>query len=67
MKDQLSPRELEVLEYAAQGQTIRQTACVLGIAFSTVRNHRNRIMKKLKAANITHAVTLLREGDCRTD
>ena len=43
----LTPRELDVLIYAAQGFTIRQTAETLGISESTADNHKSRLMKKL--------------------
>jgi DNA-binding NarL/FixJ family response regulator len=43
----LSPRELAVIEQFARGQTGKQVARRLGLAVSTVDNHKTRLMKKL--------------------
>lgn len=45
----LSPREQEVLILAIQGHTVRQIASKTGIAKSTVKTYRARILDKLQA------------------
>ncbi len=44
----LSKREREVMVHLASGRTVDQTAELLGLAPSTVDNHKTRILKKLK-------------------
>ncbi len=67
--DQLSERELEVLELMALGMKDRGIANNLGIAPSTARNHVGNVISKLGAANRAHAVAigydrgLLKRGD----
>ncbi len=45
--DPLTPREREVLQLIAAGQSSREVAAALGIAPKTVQNMRTRIMEKL--------------------
>ena len=52
----LTPRELEVLHWSAQGKTSEVTAEILGIAARTVQHHIGRIVAKLRADNQAHAV-----------
>lgn len=59
----LSPRETEILEYIAQGNSNKEIAHALGICNQTVKNHVTSIMRKLAANDRTHAVVLaLRHG-----
>ena len=59
----LSPRETEILECIAQGNSNRAVASTLGICNQTVKNHVSSIMRKLAANDRTHAVVLaLRYG-----
>ncbi|MBI4302200.1 MAG: response regulator transcription factor [Chloroflexi bacterium] len=59
----LSPREVQVLEYVAQGNSNKGIARALGISDQTVKNHITSIMRKLAANDRTHAVVLaLRHG-----
>ncbi len=46
-QDVLSPRELEVLQRLAEGQTNAEIAAALVISPSTVQTHRARILEKL--------------------
>lgn len=55
-KVNLSPRELEVLELAAQGLNNSQIGIALSITERTVRFHFERLMKKMDAKNRTEAV-----------
>lgn len=52
----LSPRELGVLQWAAEGKTTRDTAAILRIHTRTVEMHLTSAREKLDALNTTHAV-----------
>ena len=56
LADPLSERELEVLQWVAEGLTNREIAGRLYIAASTVKSHLNAILRKLDASNRTQAV-----------
>jgi DNA-binding NarL/FixJ family response regulator len=59
----LSPREIEVLELVAAGQSNKEVARALRITEDTAKMHLKRIMLKLDARDRTHAVTIgLRRG-----
>jgi len=51
----LSPREMEVLRLLGQGLSNREIAQTLYIAESTVKNHVNAILSKLRVSNRTSA------------
>ena len=57
---QLTKRELEVLQYIAQGYTNRQIAEALFLSFRTVNTHRANLMQKLNihdtAGLVRHAI-----------
>jgi DNA-binding NarL/FixJ family response regulator len=57
--DLLSPRELEVLQHIAAGDTNRAIANSLGISVKTVERHRSQLMAKL---NVHSVVDLIRVG-----
>jgi len=46
--DHLTPREAEVLQLIAEGQTNKQIAGELGISAKTVEKHRQQVMNKLR-------------------
>ena len=54
----LTPRELDVLTFSAAGKTGWEIGQIYGISEATVRTHLRNIMRKLNAANKTHAVTI---------
>lgn len=56
--DALSPRELDVLRLAADGNANRLIGEALGISEPTVKTHMSAILGKLGASDRTHAVTL---------
>ncbi len=59
----LSPRELEILTYIAQGFQNKQIAHTLAISEQTIKNHITSILRKLDANDRTHAVVLaIRQG-----
>jgi DNA-binding NarL/FixJ family response regulator len=61
--EDLTPRELEVLELIRDGNRNKQIADQLGISETTVNFHIKNIVDKLQANDRTHAVTIaLRRG-----
>jgi DNA-binding CsgD family transcriptional regulator len=59
---ELSATELRVLQLAAEGMTLAETAEELEKSPNTINNQRDTIRKKLDANNLTHAVAIaLRE------
>ena len=59
----LSPRELEILNYVAQGFQNKQIAHTLAISEQTIKNHITSILRKMDANDRTHAVVLaIRHG-----
>lgn len=54
--EQLTERELEVLEYAARGYTNKAIGLQLGISDRTVQGHLAKTFDKLQAASRTEAV-----------
>lgn len=62
-EEDLTPRELEVLELIREGNKNKQIADQLAISETTVNFHIKNIVGKLQANDRTHAVTLaLRRG-----
>jgi DNA-binding CsgD family transcriptional regulator len=55
----LTPRQVELLHYVAQGYTNRQIARRLRLAEGTVRTHLNHIYERLGVTSRTAAVTLM--------
>jgi LuxR family quorum sensing-dependent transcriptional regulator len=59
----LSPREREVLHWAAEGKTARDTARLLRLSESAVKLYGAKAMDKLRARTKAHAVAIaLRHG-----
>jgi DNA-binding CsgD family transcriptional regulator len=54
----LTRRERDILTLAAAGSTTGQTAAEMGVSKSTVRTYIARSIKKLGAANRTHAIAI---------
>ena len=48
MGTQLTPRETEIVRLLSLGCTVKEAAAVLGLAASTVDNHKLRAMTKLE-------------------
>jgi DNA-binding NarL/FixJ family response regulator len=57
----LTPAELTVLQAAAQGLTVPETAVELHKGAETVKSQRNKIILKIGARNMTHAVCIAAE------
>lgn len=59
----VSPRELEVLQLVAEGNTLRQIADHLLVEVCTIKHHTRNLTGKLQANNLAHAVGIgLRRG-----
>lgn len=56
--DSLSNREFEVVLQLVKGYPIAEIARILNMNTSTVRTHKNRVMKKLKVSNSIELITL---------
>ena len=54
----LSNREVEVLRLVAKGKANKEIAAELALSGDTVKTHLTHLMRKLGAADRTHAVTL---------
>jgi two-component system, NarL family, response regulator len=57
MRTDLTPREVEILQMLAKGQTNKQIGRELGISENTVKNHVNSIIEKLEVSDRTQAAT----------
>ena len=65
-REELTPRELEILMLVAKGLTNKEIAQVLCISDKTVRNHVTSCLLKLNASDRTEAVTTaIRRGVIR--
>ena len=54
----LTPREREVLELVAVGESNKVIARRLGISFRTVELHRSHILEKMQARTISHLIRM---------
>ena len=52
----LSEREAEILKWVALGKTNPEIGCILDISAFTVKNHMQRVFKKLDVSNRAQAV-----------
>lgn len=61
--EQLTPREREVLQLVAEGNTNRQIASRLTISVKTVEKHRYNLMEKLDIRDVTALVRFAIDND----
>jgi len=52
----LSPRELEVFHFVAQGKLNKQIASKRGTSLQTIKVHRGRVMQKMQAKTVTELI-----------
>lgn len=62
-KEDLTPRELDVLKCVAQGMSNKQIAQTLSISTTTVRSHVSSMIRKLNVENRTQLAIYAREHD----
>ena len=59
----LSRREMQILNYIAEGQANKRIAGILGISEQTVKSHVTSILRKMHAKHRAHAVAIaIRSG-----
>nr|WP_321499719.1 response regulator transcription factor [uncultured Dethiosulfovibrio sp.] len=51
-KEDLTPREREVLQFIAEGKSSKDMALAMGLSIKTVDNHRQSLMNKLKLHSV---------------
>jgi FixJ family two-component response regulator len=56
--DTLTQREREVMTLVSSGLLNKQVGQELGISEITVKAHRGRVMRKMKAGSLAHLVTM---------
>lgn len=59
VKPVLSPRQLDILERVASGQTSKEIGAALNISPRTVETHLERMRTKVKAKTTTQLVALV--------
>lgn len=52
----LTPREREILQLVAEGQSSKEIAAKLDLSVKTVETHRTRVMRKLRLRSVTDLV-----------
>jgi DNA-binding NarL/FixJ family response regulator len=57
-EESLSPREIEVLHYAAQGNANKRIAKIMSLSEETVKSHVASVLAKLQARDRTHAIAI---------
>jgi DNA-binding NarL/FixJ family response regulator len=56
IRDQLTPREREIVQLLAEGCTAKEVACALSISVKTAETHRTNLMRKLEIHNTSELV-----------
>ncbi len=64
--DTLSPRELEVLHFVAQGMMNKNIASKRGTSLQTIKIHRGRVMQKMQAKTLTELLDLAKKAGIPT-
>lgn len=59
----LTAREIEILNYFAQGMTVNATAAELSLSRHTVAAHRRKMFEKIKVSNIAELLAYARKVD----
>jgi DNA-binding NarL/FixJ family response regulator len=55
-RDAITPREREVIQLLAEGNSNKETASALGVSVKTIEAHRANIMRKLRLRSVTDLV-----------
>ena len=55
-RDRLTPREREIVQLLAEGNSTRQVAGMLGVSVKTAETHRSNVMRKLQLHSVSELV-----------
>jgi DNA-binding NarL/FixJ family response regulator len=55
-REAITPREREIIQLLAEGNSNKETAAALGVSVKTIEAHRANIMRKLRLRSITDLV-----------
>jgi DNA-binding NarL/FixJ family response regulator len=55
-RDRLTPREREIVQLLAEGNTTKQVAGMLGVSVKTAETHRSNVMRKLQLHSVSELV-----------
>jgi DNA-binding NarL/FixJ family response regulator len=55
-RERLTPREREIVQLLAEGNSTKQVAVVLGVSVKTAETHRSNIMRKLQLHSVSELV-----------
>ena len=55
-RDAITPREREIVQLLAEGNSNKETAAALGVSVKTIEAHRANIMRKLRLKSVTDLV-----------
>ena len=61
--DQLTPRELEILEHISQGMSTKEIATQLGLSDRTIGSHLRKVYDKLRVHSRSAAVSRFLQGN----
>jgi DNA-binding NarL/FixJ family response regulator len=64
--NKLNYREIQLINYSAQGYTAKEVARLTGLESRTIEAYMNTIRKKLNAKNIAHAIYIACEKEVIT-
>ena len=64
--DTLSPRELEIFHFVAQGLMNKNIASRRGTSLQTIKIHRGRVMQKMQAKTVTELIHLAQKAGITT-
>ncbi len=62
-RDNLTPREREVVQLLANGKTAKEVAVILGLSVKTVETHRSNVMRKLQIHSLSELVLFAVRND----
>jgi DNA-binding NarL/FixJ family response regulator len=55
-RDRLTPREREIVQLLAEGNSTKQVATMLGVSVKTAETHRSNVMRKLQLHSVSELV-----------
>jgi DNA-binding NarL/FixJ family response regulator len=55
-RDRLTPREREIVQLLAEGNSTKQVAVMLGVSIKTAETHRSNVMRKLQLHSVSELV-----------